>query len=186
MIAGLILKDNLEEDSYIAFLDEEVESFSVTENSEIVELIEEREPDLIVANVGLEQGQEELNKQEKELKEEGHIFTPNSHNEKVVKRLDALKAQTNQQLGLTPDFIRFDPDISARELAIDGDEALRSYSVDPSGIDSVGEFDAVIGCVTGRFYQENQSEEHGVVVPQAVREEDGTESDDGLDPRIKE
>ncbi|MFB6174584.1 MAG: hypothetical protein ABEJ87_01240 [Candidatus Nanohalobium sp.] len=183
MIAGLILKDKVGGKSFVAFLDEGLECFSVNENQEIVELFEEKEPDIVAANVGLEQSQEELTKQEEELQDAGYTFTPNSHREKLVKRLDALKAQLTHETGLQPEFIRFEPQISARELAVDGDEALESYGLDVSDIGSAGEFDAALGCVTGRFYQENQYVEHGVVVPEAVREEDPTESDDGLDPR---
>lgn len=186
MIAGLILKDNVEENSHIAFLEDELESFSVKENSELIELIEEYEPELIAANIGLKQGKEELTKEEQELKAEGHIFTPNSHREKTVKRLDALKAQLTHETGLQPDFIRFKPQISAKELAIDSDKALQSYGVDASEIDSVGEFDASIGAVTARFYQENQYKDLGVIVPEAVREKDETESEEELDPRIEE
>lgn len=177
------MKDNTEVESFVAFMDEGLECHAVNENSEIVELLEENEPELIAANVGLEQSQEELTKQEKELKEQGYMFTPDSHREKLVKRLDALKAQLTHETGLQPEFIRFDPQISAEELAIDGDEALEGYGVDTSDIDSVGMFDAVIGCVTARFYQENQYEDLGVIVPEAMREEDPTESDVGLDPR---
>lgn len=186
MIAALILKDNLEEDSQIAFLGDELESFSVKENSELIELIEEYEPELIAANVGLRQGKEELTKEEQELKEEGHIFTPNSHKEKTVKRLDALKAQLTHETGLQPKFIRFEPQISAKELAIDSDNALEGYGVDSSEINSVGEFDAVIGTVTARFYQENQYEDLGVIVPEAVREKDETESEHEPDPRMED
>lgn len=186
MIAGLILKDNIEEESQIAFMGEEVETFSVNENPELVDLIEEYEPELIAANVGLEQSQEELTKQEKELQEEGFIFTPNSHREKTVKRLETLKAQIVHQTGLQIDFIRFEPQISAKELAIDSDQALESYGVDTSSINSVGGFDAVIGAVTSRFYQENQYQDLGVVVPEAVREKDETESEKELDPRMEE
>jgi hypothetical protein len=183
MIAGLILKNDVEEESFVAFMDEGLACFSVNENDEIIELFEEKKPDIVVANVGLEQGQEELTKQEQELQDEGYMFTPNSHKEKLVKRLDALKAQLTHETGLQPEFIRFGPQISAKELAIDGDEALESYGVDTSGIDSVGEFNAVLGCVTARFYQENQYKDFGVIVPEAVRDDDPTESDDGLDPR---
>ncbi|AOV95095.1 hypothetical protein AQV86_04190 [Nanohaloarchaea archaeon SG9] len=186
MIAGLILKDSIEEESQIAFMDEEVKTFSVNENSELVELIKEYEPELVAANVGLEQGKEELTKQEQELQDEGFIFTPNSHREKVVKRLETLKAQIVHQTGLQPEFIRFEPQISAEELAIDGDRALESYGVDSSDIDSVEAFDAVVGAVTARFYQENQHWDLGVVVPEAVREKDGTESEKELDPRAEE
>ncbi len=177
------MKDDVEKDSFLAFLGDELSTFSVNDNSEIVELMEEYEPDLVASDVGMEQSAEEFTKAEQELKEEGHVFTPNSHREKSVKRLEALKNQMMHNSGLQPEFIRFEPQISARELAVDGDEALKSYGLDVSDIGSAGEFDAALGCVTGRFYQENQYVEHGVVVPEAVREEDPTESDDGLDPR---
>lgn len=177
------MKDKVEEKSHLAFVGDGVECFSVNDNSEIIELLEEYEPEVIAADVGLKQAGEELTKDEEKLQDEGHIFTPNSHQEKTVKRLDALKAQLTHDTGLQPEFIRFEPQISAQELAIDGDKALEGYGVDSSGIGSVGEFDAVLGAITARFYQENQYEDLGVIVPEGVREEDETESDDGLDPR---
>lgn len=183
MIAGLVLEDKTDKESFAAFLDDDLECFSFMDNGEILDLMEEREPELIVANVGLEQSGEELTKDEKQLKENGFVFTPNSHREKVVKRLDALKNQLMHQRGLKPEFIRFDPQISASELAIDGDRALEGYGINPSDIDSAGEFDAVIGCITGRFYQENQFQDLGVIVPKSIGDEDEEDPRKDLDPR---
>ncbi|MFB6180807.1 MAG: hypothetical protein ABEJ93_02930 [Candidatus Nanohalobium sp.] len=178
MIAGLILKKTIEEESKIAFLkDEETVISSVSTNQDLVEEIGKHSPEVIAVDVGMKQGPEEYTEEEEELREEGHVFTPNSHQEKTVERLKALEKHLQHSKGLQPDFIRFEPQITAKELAIDGDQALESLGVETESIGSAEEFDAVLGAVTARFYQEGQSTEKGVVVPESMREE----TDEGLE-----
>lgn len=167
MIAGLILKDEVEKDSVIAFLGDEVESFKASTNEDLVEKIAEMKPEIVAVDAPMETGPGELNEGEKDLKEEGHIFTPSSQQKTVARRLEALRDQVfNQMVESSPDFIRFDPHITAKELALDGDSALESIGVDSSTITDAEEFDAVLGAVTARFYQQNQFDEMGVVVPE--------------------
>jgi predicted nuclease with RNAse H fold len=167
MIAGLILADSLEEDCSLAFLDEKLETFQVETNDEIVELIEEKEPEVLAVDVGTEQGKEEFTKQEKELKEEGYIFTPNSHQTRKVERMQSLERHLNHAMGGRIQIIRFEPQITARELAIDSEQDLKSIGVE-GDIGSVEEFDAVLGAVTARFYSQGQFEDLGVVVPEPL------------------
>jgi len=79
-----------------------------------------------------------------------------------------LKAVLNRDMMDSPDFIRFDPQITAKELSIDGDDALASYGVEPSDIDSARVFDAVLGAITARFYQQEQFQDLGIIVPQSL------------------
>ena len=167
MIAGLILSDNLDEDCSLAFLGENLETFQVETNEEIVELVEEKSPDVLAVDAGTEQGQKEFTKQEKELKEEGYIFTPNSHQKRKVERMQSLERHLNHSMGGQIEIIRFEPQITAKELAIDSEKDLRSIGVEGE-IGNVEEFDATLGAITARFYSQGQFDDYGVVVPEPL------------------
>jgi hypothetical protein len=167
MIAGLIISDNLEEDSSLAFLGEELETLKVETNEDIVEAIEERDPNFLAVDVGTEQAQEEFTEQEKELKEEGHIFTPNSHQKRKVERVQSLERHLKHAMGGQIEIIRFEPQITAKELAIDSENDLKSLGVE-GDIGDVKEFDATLGAITARFYSQDQFEDYGVVVPEPL------------------
>lgn len=169
MNAGIILKNSLEEESQVVFLGDEVSCHSVKTNDEIVELIQQKEPEVVSVNAGLESTTKEFTKQEEDLKEEGHSFTPISHEPKKSKRLEALKAQLFQAMGASqPEIIRFEPHITAEELAIDSDDALEGYGIDASELKSAEQFDAMLGAVTARFYEENQVKDLGVIIPEPL------------------
>ncbi|QGA80546.1 hypothetical protein [Candidatus Nanohalobium constans] len=165
MIAGVILSNSLDKDSKIAFLGDELETFSVETNQEIVDLVEEKQPEIIAFDVGTEQGPKEFTKAEQELQDEGYIFTPNSHQERKVERLQSLEKHLKHQLDYIPEIIRFEPQITAEELMLDGEDALKSIGIE-GDISGAKEFDAVLGAVTARFYSQDQFEEMGVVVPE--------------------
>lgn len=172
MIAGIILKDTVEEESKIAFLEDSVECVEAATNEEIVEEIKERNPDVVAVNAAMEQGRKELTQKEEELKEEGYSFTPSSHDVNRTRRMEALKSQLFNAMGGpdAPKVIRFDPHITADELALHDDQSLKSIGVETSEIESAEEFDAVLGAVTARFYEQNQFEDLGVIVPEPVNE----------------
>ncbi|MFB6145314.1 MAG: hypothetical protein ABEJ99_02290 [Candidatus Nanohaloarchaea archaeon] len=171
MIAGLVLTDNEEEDSALAFVsDDKVETFSIKDTQEIVEKIKEKGPEILAADIGLEQRGEDLTHQEEELKEKGYSFTPTHTETKNVKRLQAIKAVLDRDMEMPPNFIRFDPFITAEELAIDEENGFESYGIDTSDLSSAKEFDALLGAVTARFYEQNQFTELGVVIPGKVEE----------------
>ncbi len=73
--------------------------------------------------------------------------------------------------GSAPALIRFEPHITAGELAIHGDDGLESYGIDTSGIRSAEQFDAALGAVTARFYQQNQARDIGIIVPENMEED---------------
>ena len=167
MIAGVILSDSLEKDSKIAFLGDSLEVYSVETNKEIVELFDEHQPEIVAFDVGMAQGAEEFTKDEQELQDEGYIFTPNSHQEKKVERLQSLEKHVKHRLDYIPEFIRFEPQITSRELMIDDEMALNSFGIE-GDIGGAKEFDAVLGAVTARFYSQGQYDEFGVVVPEGL------------------
>lgn len=176
MIAGLTLKDTPGIECGLAFLDEELETFSVESNEEIIELLKEKNPDVLAVDVSDETSLKEFNKGEEEARESGHIFTPVSHEGDKVKRFEALKAGCRQHLGQDcPNFIRFEPQITADELAVHDDDGLKSFGLDTSVIHSADEFDAVLGAITARFYQQNQFEDMGIVVPQNLESDEESE-----------
>jgi len=172
MIAGLILSDKEQLESKLAFLGDELKVYSLETNKEIVEKIQELEPDIVAVNSAGEITREKLSDQEEDLKEEGFNFTPSRTESKKIKRLQGLKAVLNRDMMDSPEFIRFDPQITAKELTIDGDKSLVSYGVETSNITSARGFDAVLGAVTARFYQQEQFQDLGVIVPKNLESED--------------
>lgn len=167
------MTDTEEEESHLAFLDDNgVETRSIKDTGEIVDAIVEEAPEIVAANAGTELSSQELTKKEQELKEEGHSFTPSSNEKKKVERMRAIERSVQHHMSKPAEFIRFDPRISSEELSLHGDKALKSFGIEPSGIDSSRQFDAVVGAVTARFYAENQFEDLGVIVPQNLGSEE--------------
>ena len=175
MIAGIILSDNKQLNSEIALLDEELEVHSFETNEELVNKITEAEPDIIAVNSAGEITREDLSEEEENLKEEGYSFTPSRTESKKIKRLQSLKAVLHREMVDSPEFIRFDPHISSKELAIDNDEALKGYGLNVSDINSARQFDAVLGSITARFYEQEQFQDLGVIVPKSLDSEESEE-----------
>lgn len=170
MIAGLILTDSEEVESALAFISDETSSCSLKDTTEIIEELKEKNPVLVAVDVGLEQRKDELTAQEEKLKEKGYNFTPTHTETKKVKRLQAVKGVLERDMEEPPTFIRFDPFITSKELAIDEEQGFESYGVDTDCLGSANEFDAMLGAVTARFYQQNQYQELGVIVPNTLEE----------------
>ena len=181
MYCAINFSETDETDSNLAFLGDDVEVFSVESNEEIIELVAERTPRIVAVNTGLKE-MKRLSDGEEELKEEGHIFTPSQHDTKKVRRFQAFKGLLERKVSgdEIPDFIRFEPVLTGKALAIDSDSALESYGVDSSEINSSGEFDAVLGVVTARFYDQGQADESDIVVPNPLEKD---EEDVKQDPR---
>lgn len=168
MIAGVVLQDTRGETCQLAFLGDSLECVEATSNEDIISEIESRKPELVAVNAAKEEG-EGLTDQESELKEEGHSFMPSSHRKELSKRFEALEKMMEVSMGAEkPAIVRFDPRITSKELALDGDDALEALGIDTSPIESAKMFDAVLGAVTARFYQQNQYKDLGVIVPEAL------------------
>lgn len=173
MIAGLILKDTTEEESIIAFLGDELQIETASTNDDIAELIQENEPEVIAANIGTFEGPDTLNEDEEELKEEGFSFTPTSYERKRSRRMEALNSQLFSLMGNdSPEAIRFEPHITAEELAIHEDQGIKSLGIQTDAIESAEQFDAALGAITARFYQQSQYEDMGVIVPESMEVEE--------------
>lgn len=161
MIAGLYLT---EDQCTLAVIDEEIKIEEYETNEEIVMNLEDI--DVLAVNAPLTTGRE-LEQQEEELEEEGYIFSPGAHNETLRRRASHLK-QLIEQKGVMTEMIRYDPMITSKELALDGDKALESMGFQTSEIKKSRDFDAVLGAVTARFYDQDQFEDLGVIVPEAL------------------
>jgi hypothetical protein len=165
LIAGLILSDSLSENCSIAFLEDEIEVMKLETNKDIAEEVEERGVEILAVDVGTAQSGDEFTRDEEELKEEGFIFTPNSHQQKKVERMQSLEKRLKHATGGELEVIRFEPQITARELAVDSESDLNSLGIQGE-IGDAEEFDAVLGAVTARFYDQGQFKDLGVVVPE--------------------
>jgi len=165
MIAGINLET--EGRSSIAVMGEKLEIHSAKTNEEIIQALPE-DVQIVAVNAPIEPV-EGLSEKEEELIEEGFQFAPSTQNRDLNRRAVHLK-QLMFEKGLDAEFIRFDEMISSEELAIDGDQALEGYGVDTSVIGDADEFDAVIGSVTARFYQQDQCRDLGVQVPEGIEQ----------------
>ncbi len=170
MIAGLLITETTEKECSLAFLSDTTETCNLETNPDIVDEIKKNSPEIIAVDVSEEQSHKEFTGGEEDLLESGYSFTPSSSETKKIKRLQALKAALEQSMDNPPEFIRFDPHITSKELALDSDNALKSIGVDPETIGSSKEFDAVLGAVTARFYQQNQYRDLGVIVPKPLND----------------
>ncbi|MBC5792609.1 MAG: hypothetical protein H8Z69_01075 [Nanohaloarchaea archaeon] len=176
MIAGIILSETDKEKVHIAFLgDEKTETLSLKDNEKIVEKLKKEEPDIVAVDADTEHGEDEFSEREEELKEEGYNFTPASAEKRKVKRLQGLKAILRRDMEMPPEFIRFDPFISARELALEDERGLESLGIETEGIKSDRQFDAMLGAVTARFYDQSQFRDLGVIVPGEHEEDEDTD-----------
>lgn len=180
--AGLILKDNVEEESTLVIAGpEDCKSWKLETNKDIVDILSDEEVEILAADVGMEQGREEFNKKEEKLKEEGYSFIPSGHQVKRMKRLESLAAHLDKEMGIeSPEIIRFNRFISADELAIHNDEGLESLGFDTSSLESSEEFDAMLGAVTARHYEQGDFRDMGIIIP---GEESEKEEETPKDPR---
>ena len=165
MIAGLNLKT--EGESFIAILDDELELLSVETNEEIVDNLPE-ELQILAVNAPLERV-EGLTDKEEELMEEGYQFTPSTHETDLNRRAVHLQQMLFEK-GMEVEVIRFDSMLTSKELAIDGDSALESYGIETEGINSAEDFDAVLGAITARFYQQDQCKDLGIQIPENINQ----------------
>lgn len=178
--AGLILTDNTEEDSILVIASsEKCETWSLGTNEEIVEVLEDEKVEILAADVGMKQGRDEFTKQEEQLKEEGYSFVPSGQQVKRMKRLESLAAHLDHALGIeSPEIIRFNRFITSEELAIHDDEALESLGFETGEIENSKQFDAMLGAVTARYYEQGSFRDMDVIVPGEGSEDE----DEGKEP----
>ncbi len=162
MIAGVKLT---EKNCYLAVLGDELQTYSFEDNVDLADSL--ADVDVIALDTAWDQSRQ-VQQDEEKLIEEGFSFIPAEMEPELVKRADHLvKLLKHKNLG--SEFIRYDPAITSEALAIHSEEALESLGLDVSSISNTGEFDAVLGAVTARFYQEEQFEDIGIVIPKSLK-----------------
>jgi predicted nuclease with RNAse H fold len=169
-LAGLDLAETDDINSAVAVLsDGEVRSEEFETNEEILDFLEDEKPEVVAVNSGMEESRE-LGEGEEELEDEGFIFTAAKDDTKRVRRFQDLEKRLIRRLDADerPEFVRYAPMITSRELAIDSDAGLESYGIETGEIRSSREMDAVLGAVTARFYQQGQVKDMGVIVPEPL------------------
>lgn len=169
-LAGVDLAESDEINSAVAVLSNEgVKSDEFETNEEILEFLEKEKPDTVAVNSGMEESRE-LSEGEEKLEDEGFIFTAAKDDTQRVRRFQDLKRRMIERFDADerPEFIRYSPMITNRELAIDGDAGLESYGIETDEIKSSRELDAVLGAITSRFYSQGQFKDMGVIVPEPM------------------
>ena len=171
MIAGIKLSSSEEEISGVAFLEDEVESRSLKTDEEILEILKEKEPEIIAFSVKLtspERG-EEYREGEEELIEEGYSPVPYglADTKKLQERAQSLRARLK---GLEAQFIECDSMITCEVLDITGDVDLKSYGLETKEIENTMEFEAVVIALTGLFFQRGDYEDHDIIIPDLKEE----------------
>lgn len=159
MIAGLNIRGDR---VYIAKLDENLETAVLEDDREILEEISECE--VVAVNAPLKEGKD-LEEAESELIDEGIRFRPGEESRGERARFLQRNAKVK---GLETEFIRFDPMVTSRKLAIEDDSGLKGLGVDASDVGSSMEFDAALGAITARFYDQGQCRDLGIAVPRPV------------------
>jgi len=167
MTVGINLKKDGE--TKVAILGDGTKIISAESNKDIVDALDSNS-NIIAINAPLIKS-DGLSDKEEELIDEGYSFSPSTHNKVLHRRALHLKQLLFEE-GVEAEVIRFDPMITSQELAIDGDQALNSYGVSSSDIDNADEFDAVLGAITARFYEQNQCQDYGVQVPTPLRNDE--------------
>ncbi|MDY6770431.1 MAG: hypothetical protein SV186_00570 [Candidatus Nanohaloarchaea archaeon] len=169
---GIVLSGSKDEPCSIAFLSEELETFSETDDERILELISERRPSVVaftVPPVGADVD-EGFREDEQEMVEEGHSFLPPEMRDNDEMERALFLKNSLQREGFLHDVIECRPMITAEILDIEGDDDLEELGVPTGEIMSMKEFEAVLAAVTAKFYANDSFEEKDFIVPKPLDE----------------
>lgn len=178
MYCGIILAGSTEEDSAVAFLTEDsTETFSVATNDDILELLEERRPEVTALNAPPTRATTPgkgsdgaFRSGEEELIDEGHAMLPQGMRDPaVLERADHLSRHIEAS-GIGTTLIESDAQIVSERLGIEGDDDLADREISPEDISSTWEFDAVVLALVAKLYADNQCEDYDIVVPEESTE----------------
>lgn len=165
---GIKVSGEREQPCGIAFLGEELETFSETDDERILELLDERRPKIIAFSVPIQgsgRTPKGFTEAEQELVDEGHSFLPRDHKDsKELERALFLK-NSIKRLGFMPEMMECRPRVTADELEIHTDAELEEHGIPADGIESTWEFDAVLAALTAKLYDNEHFEEKGFIVP---------------------
>ncbi|MDY6774088.1 MAG: hypothetical protein SVS85_02710 [Candidatus Nanohaloarchaea archaeon] len=171
MNCGIVLSGDTEEDSAVAFVDGgETETFSVSTNDEILELLEDRKPEVTALNAPPEKASkgsiDRFREGEQELVDEGHRLLPQGMRDgSVLERAEHL-SRSIEASGVGTVIVESDPVLVSERMGLAGDEGLEDLGVETGTIEDVREYDAVVLAVAAELYSDNRCENHGIVVPE--------------------
>lgn len=174
MIAGIKLSDSEDKISGIAFIEEELSTFSVKKDEEILDILEEKQPEVIAFNAHLKPPEKEENfrEEEKDLIDDGYALLPYGMGSTVKLSRRALSLKSRLSLDIETGFIECDPETTREILEIQGDNELQNYGMDPEDTENTQEFGAVLAALTALFYSRGDFEDHGIVTPPIESDED--------------
>jgi len=183
---GIKVSGERERPCGIAFLGDELETFSETDDERILELLEERKPNIIAFSVPIQGAgptPEGFTEQEQELVDEGHTFLPRGQTDtREMERALFLK-NSIKRLGFMPEMLECRPRVTADELGIHTDDELEDHGIPSEDISSTWEFDAVLAALTAKLYDNELYEEKEFIIPRMdPPEDDADEMQEGRRP----
>jgi len=154
----------------LAFLSDDVETFSETDDEQILKLIEERQPKIIAFSTSMQRSRpgEGFSEDEDELVDEGHSFLPRGMVDKDEIERAIFLRDSIKRLSFIPEMIECRPAVTMEALDIEGDADLEDFGIETSSIHNTQEFDAVLAAVTAKFYANDRFKEKGFVVPEQL------------------
>lgn len=164
-VTGIKLTPEKQVPCSVAILEEKLETFSTTEDQEIIENIAKEQPSVVAfTNPHIRREEKGFREDEEELVDKGHSFLPPSmFDNNLIERTVFIKKSIQQQY--QPKFIETRPEVSSDILGIEDDRDLEMLGIDTESIESMGEFEAVIAALTARMYTENDYENKGFIIP---------------------
>lgn len=172
---GIKVSGERERPCGIAFLGEELETFSETDDERILELLDERQPSIIAFSVPIQgsgRTPDGFTEQEQELVDEGHSFLPRDHKDNQEMERALFLKNSIKRLGFMPEMMECRPRVTADELGIHTDAELEDHGIPAEEISSTWEFDAVLAALTAKLYDNEHFEEKGFIVPRMEPPED--------------
>lgn len=177
---GIKVSGEREQPCGVAFLGDDLETFSETDDERILELLEDRRPTIVAFSAPIQGGgrkPEGFTDDEQDLVDEGHTFLPREqHNTDEMERTLFLK-NSIKRLGFMPEMLECRPRVTAQRLEAHDDAALEAYGIPTDGIRSTWEFDAVLAALTAKLYDNQMFAEKGFIVPE-LDEDDGDGADE--------
>ncbi|MCJ7450320.1 MAG: hypothetical protein MUP58_01115 [Candidatus Nanohaloarchaeota archaeon QJJ-9] len=168
VFCGLVITGEKEKPCGVAFLNDDLESFSVTEDEEILTLMDKHKPDVIAFNVPLTgPGKTEgFREDEEDLVDEGYSFLPPAvHDDMKLERAVFLK-NSIKRMEFMPELVECRPELTSEILKVKSDAELEDRGFDPSPVSNVREFNAVLAAITAKLYSNDGCVDKGVLVPE--------------------
>ncbi len=167
---GIVLSGDAGTRCAVAFLSDELETFTEKDDQRLLELIEERKPVVVAFTVPMEGSnvQEGFRDGEQDMVDDGHAFLPVEMRDNDEMERALFLKNSLQRSGFMHEVIECRPMISAEVLGVQGDDELEDLGVPTDDIHNMTEFEAVMAAVTAKFYANDRYEEKGFIVPKRL------------------